>query len=42
LNILKTDGGGEFNSKEFHEYCVARGIEQEITTPYISQQNGLA
>jgi len=26
LNILRTDGGGEFNSKEFHEYCAAKGI----------------
>jgi len=27
-------GGGEFNSKEFNEFCGAREIEHKVTTPY--------
>ena len=42
LKILKTDGGGEYNSKEFKEFCEAKGIEHEVTTPYTPQHNGLA
>ncbi|RDX64254.1 hypothetical protein CR513_57211, partial [Mucuna pruriens] len=40
--ILRTDGGGEYNSKEFKEFCEAKGIEHEVTAPYTPQHNGLA
>jgi len=42
LNILRIDGRLEFNSKHFHEYCVAKGIEYEIRAPYTPQHDGLA
>jgi len=42
VNIIRIDGGGEYNSKEFSELCVTKGIEHEVTTPYTPQHNGLA
>lgn len=42
LKILRTDGGGEYNSKEFHEFCKRKDIEHEVTTPYTPKHNGLA
>ncbi|RDX97111.1 hypothetical protein CR513_20159, partial [Mucuna pruriens] len=42
IKILRTDGGGEYNSKEFKEFCEAKGIEHEVTAPYTPQHNGLA
>jgi len=41
LNILRINGEGEFNSKEFNEYYVTMGIKHETTTPYSSQHNCL-
>lgn len=32
--ILRTDGGGEFNSKEFDGFCTKKGIIHEVTTLY--------
>jgi transposase InsO family protein len=42
LKILRTDGGGEYNSNEFKEYCAEKGIIHEVTAPYTPQHNGLA
>ena len=42
LTIFRTDGGGEFNSKELEEFCVAKGIEHEVIAPYTPQHNGIA
>lgn len=42
LKILKTDGGGEFNSREMSKFCVDKGIVHEVTTPYTPQHNELA
>ena len=42
LKILRTDGGGEYNSAEFQKFCEENGIEHEVTAPYTSQHNGLA
>ena len=42
LKILRIDGGGEYNSKEFKEFCEAKGIEHEVIAPYTPQHNGLA
>lgn len=42
LTIFRTDGGGEFNSKEMEEFCAAKGIEHEVTAPYTPQHNGIA
>lgn len=42
LKILRTDGGGEYNSRQFVEFCEEHGIEHEVTAPYTPQHNGLA
>ena len=42
LVCLRTDRGGEFNSKEFEEYCKANGIKRQLTAAYTPQQNGTA
>lgn len=39
---LRTDRGGEFNSKEFSEFCKTQGIRRQLTTAYTPQQNGVA
>jgi hypothetical protein len=36
LKVLRTDRGGEFNSKTFAEYCVTEGVRRQLTTPYSS------
>lgn len=40
LQILRTNGGGEFTSKKFEEYLSQQGIRHEITAPYCREQNG--
>ncbi|CAJ2653926.1 unnamed protein product [Trifolium pratense] len=42
LKVLRTDGGGEYNFKEFQTYCTQKGIIHEVTAPYTPQHNGLA
>lgn len=42
LKSLITSRGGEYNSKEFHEFCVSKGIKHEVIAPYTPQHNGLA
>jgi len=42
IKILRTDGGGEFTSKEFEVLCTNQGIPHEVTTPYTPQHNGFA
>ncbi|KAG7640275.1 Zinc finger CCHC-type superfamily [Arabidopsis suecica] len=42
IKRLRTDGGGEFLSREFIKLCQESGIHHEITTPYSPQQNGVA
>ncbi|GAU50018.1 hypothetical protein TSUD_331710 [Trifolium subterraneum] len=42
LKVLKTDGGGEYVSKVFSEFCEAEGIVHEVIPPYTPQQNGSA
>jgi len=34
LKILRTDGEGKYNSKEFKEFYEAKGIEHEVIAPY--------
>jgi transposase InsO family protein len=41
VNILRTDGGGEYTSRYFESYCTSQGIIHEVTTPYTPQHNGL-
>jgi transposase InsO family protein len=42
LKILRTDGGGEYNSNDFKLFCEEKGIIHEVTAPYTPQHNGLA
>ena len=39
--ILLTDNGRNFNSKEMIAFCSALGIKKTNTTPYIPQANGI-
>lgn len=42
LVCLRTDRGGEFNSKEFEVFCAENGIKRQLTAAYTPQQNGVA
>jgi hypothetical protein len=42
IRVLRSDNEGEYNSKEFLDYCAAVGIKKELTVPYNPQQNGVA
>jgi hypothetical protein len=42
INILKSDNGGEYTSKEFVNFCKYVWIKRELTTPYNPQKNGVA
>jgi transposase InsO family protein len=42
LKILRTDGGGEYNSTKFKKSYEENEIEHEVTSPYTPQHNGLA
>ena len=39
---LQSDNSGEYVSKEFKNFCAAKGIKWELTTPHNPQQNGVA
>ena len=36
---MRTDHGGEFNSKEFSYFCKLQGIKRQLKAPYSQQQN---
>ena len=42
VNSLRSDNSGEYVSNQFKKLCAAKGIRQELTTPYNPQQNGVA
>ena len=42
IGILKTDGGGEYRSREFEQYLVTHQIEHEVTVLDSPEMNGLA
>lgn len=42
IKTLRTDGGGEFCSNEFGEFCDRNGIRRHLTAPYSPQQNGVS
>ena len=42
IGILKTDGGGEYKSREFAQYLIRHQIEHEVTVPDSREMNGLA
>ena len=41
IKILRTDGGGEYTSTVFNQFCFSNGIIQ-LTCPHTPQQNGTA
>jgi transposase InsO family protein len=42
IKFLRSDGGGEYNSNEFSNFCKSQGIIMQTTTRYTPQQNGVA
>jgi transposase InsO family protein len=40
IKSLRSDGGSEFTSNEFKEFCEANGIRRPLTVLRSSQQNG--
>jgi len=42
IKIFRTDGGGEYTSKEFEAFCTSQEVVHEVTAPYTPQHNGLA
>ena len=42
IKILRSDRGGEYESKDFAEFCSLNGIIHQTTAPYTPQQNGVA
>jgi transposase InsO family protein len=41
IKALSLDGGGEYNSNEFSNFCKSQGIIMQTTTMYTPQQNGV-
>lgn len=41
IKVLRTDRGGEFNLKEFAEFCERNGIKRQLTAAHTPQQNGV-
>ncbi|MCO5609147.1 hypothetical protein L7F22_063369 [Adiantum nelumboides] len=42
VQILRSDNGGEYVSNAFQKFCKDAGIQQQYTTPYTPQQNGVS
>ncbi|XP_024164205.1 uncharacterized protein LOC112171226 [Rosa chinensis] len=42
IKTLRSDRGGDYNSKEFDKFCNDLGLERQLTTTYTPQQNGVA
>ncbi|MCO5569582.1 hypothetical protein L7F22_023297 [Adiantum nelumboides] len=42
VQILWSDNGGEYVSNAFQKFCKDAGIQQQYTTPYTPQQNGVS
>ena len=42
IKVLRSDGGGEYCSKDFRDWLANSGIIHRITPPYTPQLNGVA
>ena len=42
VKVLRTDNGGEYNSKEFEQYLKKQSIQHEVTIPKTPQENGVS
>ena len=40
IKVLRSDGGGEYDSHEFLDFCKHHGIQRQFTTRYTQQHNG--
>ena len=41
VKVLRSNGGGEYDSREFVDFCKQHGIKKQTTTRYTPQQNGV-
>jgi len=41
IKMLRTNGGGEYNSHVFQVFCDEEGIIHEVSSPYTPQHNGV-
>jgi hypothetical protein len=41
IKCLRSDNGGEFNSKEFMDYCSRNGIKRQFSVTRTPQHNGV-
>ena len=39
--VLRSNNGGEYTSKEFDALCAQEGVKRQLTVPYTPQQNGV-
>ena len=42
VQVLRSDRGGEYTSKEFERFLVDHNIKHELTCAYTPEQNGAA
>lgn len=42
IKLIRTNGGGEYTSRDFEGFCKEHGIIHEVVAPYTPQHNGLA
>ena len=42
LTLRWSDGAGDYDNKDFDEFCFAQCIKREMTAPYSPHQNGVA
>lgn len=42
MQVIRSDGGGEFDNKDLRKFYREEGIRAQFTTPYSPQQNGVA
>ena len=41
IKALRSDNRGEYVSQECKDFCAAKGIKRELTTPHHTHQNGV-
>jgi len=42
INVIRTDGGGEYSRGVFQRELKHSGIEWQVTVPYTPQENGVS
>lgn len=42
IKMLRSDGAGEYLSKQFNEWLGEEGIQRQVSAPYSQQQNGVS